>query len=104
MHADKEIVPRETLMYETGLGRHDHRVGVLDEERGDRRPIAEVACVAGEDWPDTRLIENAGRTVDQIGAFDQSFIDADEAVVRLQRAATLVLPGAGHRGQTDHRE
>ena len=35
---------------------------------------------------------------------DQPAVEADEPVVRLQRAAAFVLPGAGHRRQAGDRE
>ena len=97
VNADKEVVARKALTHETGSGRDDHRVCVLDEERGDRRAITEIALVAQQDRPDARLVKDAGRGIEDIAALDQGSIERRQAMLRIERAAALVLPRAGHR-------
>ena len=102
--ADEQVIAGEALSNETRFRGDDHRVGILDEQRGDRRPVAEIAPVAGQHWADPRLVEDAGRRIENIEPLDQGEVEWDEAMVRLKRAAAFVLPGAGHRRQASHRE
>src|SRR5437764_8092738 len=97
VNADKEVVARKALTHETGSGRDHHRVCVLDEERGDRRAITESALVAQQDRPDARLVKDAGRGIEDIAALDQGSIERRQGMLRIERAAALVLPRAGHR-------
>jgi len=75
MDADEQIIARETLAHETRFRGDYHWVGVLDEEGGDRRPVAEIAPVAGEDRTNARLVENAGRRVENVEPFDQGAVE-----------------------------
>ena len=86
-----------------GLGADHGRVGVLDQERGDRRAVAQVAAVAGQDRPEARLVELAHRRVERIQPLDQGLVQAIDDAVAPQRAAALDLPGAGHRRQAGDR-
>ena len=64
VHADEQVVAREAAVHLAEVGGDAHRVGVLDQQRRDRRPVAEVAAVAGEDRADPGLVEQADGRVD----------------------------------------
>ncbi len=104
VYADKEVGALETAAHETGYRCYDHRVGVLDEERGDRRSVPDVARGTGQHRADPRLVEDPGGGIEQIETLDQAAIDRDETMVRIERAAALMGPGAGHRRQTGDRK
>src|SRR5260370_38599699 len=63
-----------------------------------------MAPVAAEDRADPRLVEDAGRRIEQVRALDQPAVERHQTVVRIERAAAFILPGAGHRRQTADRE
>ena len=102
--ADEQVVAGKALTHETEFRGDHHRIGILDEECGNRRAVAEVAAVAGQHRADARLVEDAGRRVEHVEPFEQGAVERHQPVVRLQRAAALVLPGAGHGRQAGHRE
>ena len=104
MDANEQVIAGEALANESQFGGDDHRIGILDEQRGDRRPVAEIAAVAGQDWADAGLVEDAGRSVENIEPFDQGKVEREEAMVRLERTTAFVLPRAGHRRQASYRE
>ena len=81
--ADEQIVAGKTPAHEPRFRCDDHRVGVLDKERCDRRPVAEVATVARQDRPDARLVEDAGRRVEQVEPFEQGVVERHQTMVRL---------------------
>src|SRR5438045_5821772 len=95
VNADKEVVARKALPDETASGRDDHRVCVLDEERGDRRAITEIALVAQQDRPDASLVKDAGRAIDDILPLDQGSIERHQAMLRIEPAAALVATRRG---------
>src|SRR5215510_6944142 len=99
MYADEQIRPGEAAMHEARLRRDYHRVGVLDQQCRDWRPVPDVAPVAGQHRPDARLVEDAGRRVEPVETLDQCEVNGDEAEVRIELPAALVGPGAGHRRQ-----
>jgi hypothetical protein len=43
--------------------------------------VAEIALVAGQDRADARLVEDAGRGVEQVGAFDQPAVELRQPVL-----------------------
>lgn len=57
--AGEEILAQEAGTDLRRIRRDHHRVGVLDEERRHRRPVAERIPVAGQDRADARLVEDA---------------------------------------------
>src|SRR5437868_830229 len=58
---DEQVVATETLAQRPGFRRSYQRVGVVNDHGADRRAVAEVPPVAGEDWANTGLVEGAGR-------------------------------------------
>ena len=64
----------KALVHLVELGRDAHRVGVLDQQRRDRRPGRRSLAVADQDRPDARLIEVADRRVEQIEPFDVGLV------------------------------
>ena len=103
VHADEQVVAREALVHLVELRRDAHRVGVLDQQRRDRRAVAEVLAVADQDRPDPRLIEHADRRVEHIEPFDDGLVPVVQVALIVERAAALVLPGAGHDRQAGRR-
>ena len=102
--ADEQILAREALTNETRIGGDDHRVGVLDEQRGDGRPLAEIAGIAHQNRADARLVENPSSGIEVVEPLDQCAVKRDQIMVRQHRATAFVLPGAGHRRQAGHGE
>src|SRR5690606_14160130 len=103
VHGGEEVRPQQALDALRGL-RTDHgRVGVLDEERGDRRTLAEVAPVAGHDGTEARLVERAHRLVLQVEALGQRLVELLDPTGATERAAARVPPGAGQRRQAGDR-
>ena len=51
-----------------------------------------------EDCPDPRLVEPADFGVDEVVALDHRLVETEDPAVRMEGAASLVLPGAGHGG------
>ncbi len=90
-------------MHLVQIGAHHRRIGVLDQQRRDRRPAMQRIDIAGEDRPEPRLIEIADRFVFDVEPFDQGAIDRIDAGMAVERAAALVLPGAGDGGERGHR-
>src|SRR5262249_3964782 len=63
-----------------------------------RRAVAEVAPVVGEDRADARLVEDAGRGIDDVAALDEAAVERVERGAGVERAAAAILPGAGDGG------
>ena len=96
VHADEEIVARQAVAHFVRFRRHDHRVGVLHQHRRHRRPVAEIAPVAGQDrrrCATGRARGSRGRA----GRAPRSACGrADRGrALRIERAAAPILPGAG---------
>ena len=102
--ADEQIVAHEAVPHGIAVGANHDRVGVLDEQRFDRRAVAEIGFVAVQDRADARLIEQAGRFVARIEALDQGLIKPVKPAVRVESAAALMPPGAGNRWNAGHGE
>src|SRR6185436_17562296 len=85
------------------LGTDRHRVGVLDEHRGNRWTIAQVAPIAGQNRAKPRLVEVAYRSVHAVKAFDQAAIERIEPTVAVERTAAWVFPSTGDGRQAGHR-
>ena len=100
VHAQEEIVARHAGPHLRRLGRNHHGIGVLDQHRRDRRAVAEIAPVAREDRPDARLVEDAHAAVAHVEALDERAVEhVEQAGLCVERAAALVLPGAGDGGE-----
>ncbi len=69
--ADEQVIAGEALSNQTRFRGDDHRVGILDEQRGDWWPVAEIALIAGQHWADPRLVEDAGCRIENIEPLDQ---------------------------------
>ena len=83
------------------VGRHHHRIGVLDEQRRHGRTAEQRFGFAGQHRADARLVEPPGGRVAQVQPFDQSLVPAEHAGIRMQGAAALVSPAAqDHRDRT----
>ena len=61
VHADEQVVARKAALDLRLVGRDRHRIGVLDEQRVDRRPALQGLAVAGQNRADARLVEHADR-------------------------------------------
>src|SRR4029453_2051884 len=85
------------------LGTDRHRVGVLDEHRGNRWTIAQIAPIAGQNRAKPRLVEVAYRSVQAVKAFDQAAIERIERTITVERTAAWVFPSTGDRRQAGYR-
>ena len=100
VHGDEEVVARQAVAALAGLGADHDGVGVLDEQRLDRRTRAEVARVAGQHRSEAGLVEAAGRPVaGGVQPLDQRLVEIVDGAVAPERAAALDRPGTGHRRQ-----
>ena len=59
VHAGEQVVAQKALLHQALLGRDVDRVGVLDEQRGDRRAAVERILVAHQHRADARMVEIA---------------------------------------------
>ena len=98
VHGDEQVLAREAGLHLALLGRHLHRVHVLDEERRDRRAVLDVVGVAGQHRADARLVEHAHLRVGDVEALDQRLVPVIDGAVVVEAAAALVQPRAGDRG------
>ncbi len=99
VHDREQILAREAGTHLAELGRDAQRVGVLDEHGLDRRPVAQIARIAGQHRADARLVEHAHRRVTSIEALDQRLVEVIDVAVAPQRAAAAMAPFAA-----DHRQ
>ena len=60
------------------VGGDAHRVGVLDQEGGDRWPALQVERVVGQDRADPRLVEQPGRGIHDVVALDGRLVPVVE--------------------------
>ena len=90
VHADEQIVAGKAALDRLLVGRDGERIGVLDEQRGDRRPAAQRRPVAGQDRADARLIEHADLRIAHVLAFDHGFVEVEDRVVVVKGAAAFV--------------
>ena len=95
VHGREQVRPREAAMDLAQLGRHAHRVGVLDQEGRHRRAAAEVGAVAAEDRADAGLVEQADGAVEDVQALDHRLVPAVELAEIVERSTARVRPGAG---------
>ena len=98
MHGDEQVLAREAGLHLALLGRHLHRVHVLDEERRHLRAVLDVGGIAGEHRADARLVEHAHFRVGDVEALDQRLVPVIDGAIVVEAAAALVQPGAGDRG------
>src|SRR5690606_27448845 len=75
-----------------------HRIGVLDEQRLDRRAIIERLTVTGQNSANLRLVEIANSILLESAAFDLALVHAENAGIGMKRTAALILEGTGHTG------
>ena len=61
--AGEQVVAREALLDEGLLGCDRNRIGVLDEDGGDRRPTGKIIGVVRQNGTDPCLIEHAYRWI-----------------------------------------
>ena len=98
VHADEQVFTGKALMDQIQIRGDRHRVGVLDKERRDRRPVAQIARITRQHGADPGLIEQAHGGVARIEAVDQGAVPVKNSPVVVKRAAAAVLPSAGqHR-------
>ena len=85
------------------VGADRQRILVLDQQSMHLRPIAQFRPIPRQHAPDPAHVEFADGAVARIEPLDQRLVDVVHAAVRPQRAAALVLPGAGDGRQAGHR-
>ncbi len=90
VHADEQIVAGKAALDRLLVGRDRNRIGVLDQQRGDRRAAEQRLRVAGEDRADARLVEHADRRIAQVAAFDQAVVEMEDRAVVVEGAAAFV--------------
>ena len=95
VHAHEQVLAGEAGLHLALLGRHLHRVHVLDEQRRDRRAALDVVGIAGQHRADARLVEHAHARVGDVEALDQRLVPVVDGAVVVEAAAALVEPGAG---------
>ena len=78
------------------VGRDDRGVGVVDEQRLDRRVELELA---GERRAQLPLVDDPGPGADPVRAVHRADVQGERPVRELQDAAADLAPGAGQRGQ-----
>ena len=93
--AGEEIVAQETLLDQPLLGRDVHRIGVLDQHGGDRRPAIEFGRIVRQHAPDLGLVHAADRLVLVCRTLDQRLLDTEDAAIGVEGAAALILPRTG---------
>ena len=103
VHAHEEVLSREALVDQTELRCDHHRIRILDEHRGHRRPVAEGAPVTGEHRSDSRLIEHPDARVPHVEPFDERPVPVVDRAAVVERSAALVPPCARHRRDAEGR-
>ena len=101
--ADEEIVAGEASRTLFGVRADHHRVGVLDQHRRHRRPVAEIAASPVSTGPMRDWSSIADRRVEHVEPLDQRAVERIEPAIAVERAAAAMLPGAGHRRQAGDR-
>ena len=81
VHRDEQILAGEPLAHQPLLGRHRHRIGVLDQHRLDWPAALQRLGIAGQDAADLRLIEHPRRGIDRVVAFNDGFVEIGRAHV-----------------------
>ena len=97
VHADEQVVAREPALDPVLVGRDRDRIGVLDEQRRDRRTAGQRIGIAAQDRADARLIEHPHRPVADVRPFDHRLVPVIDVGVVVERPAPFVLPRAGNR-------
>ncbi len=99
VHANEQILAPEAVAHFAEFGGDVHRIGVLHEQRLDRRSVAQIALVPGQDRSDAALVERADTRIAPVEAFDHRLVEAVDRGLGVKRAAAFVPPGAGDRRQ-----
>ena len=92
--AGEQVVAQHALPHQALLRRDIGRIGVLDEQRGHRRPAIQRLGVAGEDAADLRLVEVAHARIGIAAAFDPALVELEDVGIGMEGAAALILPGS----------
>ena len=103
VHAGEEVVAQKALDHQPLLRRDVHRIGVLDQHRRHRRAAIERVRRVHQHRADPRMIEIADIRIAQPGAFEQALVELEDVGVGVERAATLILPAAGHGSDRQRR-
>src|SRR4029079_12081603 len=100
MDTDEQIVPREPLLDPVLVGRHRHRIGVLNDERADGATALQNFAFAGQDCTNAGLIEHPYSAIPNVEPLNQRLVEAKNVGTDVKRTAAFVLPGTRHRRDT----
>ena len=103
VHAGEQVLAGEACLHLALLGRHLHGIGVLDEQRRDRRAVLDVLGIAGQHRADAGLVEHAHLGIGDVEPFDQRLVPVEDGAVVVEAAAALVQPSAGNRRNAQRR-
>ncbi len=98
-HHGEQVLARKALHHPAGVGRHGHRVGVVDHQRLDLRAEG-GAGLAQQVVAQLHHVQRARRAPgQQIGALQRRALHGEVAGAGHQQAARALAPGAGERRQ-----
>ena len=99
-HHGEQVVAREAADHLGRLGRHGHRVAVVDHQRLDGRAACQRVGIAVQGIADAHHVDGARRAPgQQVGPLQRRAVDRERARGRQQHAARAVPPRAGERRQ-----
>ena len=95
------FLTRETFVHFDQFRGDHHRVGVLNDHRGNRRSVANILRFSGKHRTDPRLIEDPHRAINRVQSFNQRLVDVVDVGIRKKRPR---LPDAARNPVTVGRQ